>query len=169
MNDTSIKAKELVEQVKKLKPEVVLKKQNAEIKSTRAKEEEQKANVVLQSQTKVKEEVERRKVEASEFLSKCNVELKEAEKFKIMASHAVEKLREEAIREVSNYKLDIITKMSGVKPVLDAVLLIVNGKANINDLKNTLSRPKNLKQFDLNLIETEFEKFRKICNTYKAW
>jgi len=48
--------------------------------------------------------------------------------------------------------------MAGVDKVLQAVLLIINGKSNLSDLKNTLSRPKNLKQFDLNLIETEFEK-----------
>jgi len=49
-------------------------------------------------------------------------------------------------------------KMAGVDKVLQAVLLIVNGKSNLSELKNTLSKPKNLKGFDLNSIETEFEK-----------
>jgi len=61
MNDTGIKATELVEQVKRLKPEVEQKKKNAEMKSKKAEEEERKAAIVLTSQTKVKEEVEVKK------------------------------------------------------------------------------------------------------------
>jgi len=61
MNDTGIKAKELVEQVKRLKPEVEQKKRNAELKSKKSEEEEKKAALVLASQTKVKEEVEVKK------------------------------------------------------------------------------------------------------------
>jgi len=95
--------------------------------------------------------------------------LLEAEKFKLSASESVAKLREDSIREVGTYKQENILKMPGVDKVLQAVMLIVNGKASLSELKNTLSRPKNLKQFDLNLIETDFEKYRKICNTYKVW
>jgi len=60
-------------------------------------------------------------------------------------------------------------KMAGVDKVLMAVLLIITGKPNLSELKNTLSKPKNLKQFDLSLIETKFEQYQKICETYKGW
>jgi len=158
MNDTGIKAKELVEQVKRLKPEVEQKKKNAEMKSKKAEEEEKKAAVVLVGQIKVKDEVEVKKNYATSFLQNCDKELKEAEKFKISASQSVERLKEDNIREVGAYKQENILKMGGVDKVLQAVLLIINGKSNLSELKNTLSRPKNLKQFDLNLIETEFAK-----------
>jgi len=46
----------------------------------------------------------------------------------------------------------------GVDKVLQAVVLIITGKQKLDELKATLSKPKNLKQFDLNLIETDFEK-----------
>jgi len=91
-------------------------------------------------------------------LQNCEKELKEAEKFRTIAISSIEKLKEDNIREVGTYKQENIVKMVGVDKVLQAVLLIVNGKSNLSELKNTLSRPKNLKQFDLNLIETEFEK-----------
>jgi len=170
MNDTKIQAKELVESVKKLRPEVEIKKNNAELKSKKAEEEEGKAAIVLESQTKIKEEVEKAKSEALDFLHRCDKELKEAEKFKQTASASVEKLKEENIREVSNYKLDKIVNMGGgVDKVLQAVVLIITGKQKLEELRPTLSKPKNLKGFDLNLIETEFEKYRKICNTYKKW
>lgn len=102
MNDTKEKAKVLVEDVKKLRPEVEIKKNNAMLKSKKAEEEEAKASIVLESQTKIKEEVEKAKSEALDFLNKCDKELKEAEKFKQTASASVEKLKEENIREVSN-------------------------------------------------------------------
>jgi len=169
MNNTKKVAKDLVEQVKKLKPEVEEKKKNAESKSKIAEEEEKKANVVLESQKEVTEEVNAKQKEASEFLSKCNLELKEAEKFKSSAIAAVQKLDEAAIREVSGYKKENIVKMEGIPELLKAVLLIVTGKDKLDDLKNTLKNPKNLKEFDLNLIEDQFEKYKKICNTYKKW
>jgi len=59
--------------------------------------------------------------------------------------------------------------MAGVDKVLKSVLLIVTGNSNLNDLKSTLQKPKNLKQFDLNEIENSFEKYKKICETYKVW
>jgi len=62
MNDTKIKAKELIEQVKKLKPEVEEKKKSVEIKSKIADAEEKKAAILLESQIKVKEEVEMKKI-----------------------------------------------------------------------------------------------------------
>jgi len=66
--------------------------------------------------------------------------------------------------------LDKIVNMGGgVDKVLQAVVLIITGKQKLDELKATLSKPKNLKQFDLNLIETDFERYRKICNTYKKW
>jgi len=91
-------------------------------------------------------------------LQNCEKELKEADKFRPIAIAYIEKLKEDNIREVGGYKQENIVKMGGVDKVLQAVLLIVNGKSNLSELKNTLSRPKNLKLFDLNLIETEFEK-----------
>lgn len=170
MNETTIQAKELVESVKKLRPEVEIKKNNAQLKSKKAEEEEAKASIVLESQVKIKEEVEKAKSEALEFLHKCDKELKEAEKFKQTASASVERLKEDNIREVANYKLDKIVNMGGgVDKVLQAVVLIITGKQKLDELKATLSKPKNLKQFDLNLIETDFERYRKICNTYKKW
>jgi len=157
MNDTKIKARELVEQVKKLKPEVEEKKINAEMKSKKAEIEEKAANVVLESQSKVKEEVEQKKNSAFKFLQNCEKELKEADKFKSQATKSVENLKDDAIREVGAYKQENILKMAGVDKMLMAVMLIVNGKSSLSEMKNTL-KPKNLKQFDLNLIETDFEK-----------
>jgi len=98
MNDTKIKARELVEQVKQLKPEVEEMKTNAELKSRIAEAEERKAALVLETQEKVKEEVEQKKNAAFRFFQNCEKELKEAEKFKLSASLSVEKLREDAIR-----------------------------------------------------------------------
>jgi hypothetical protein len=46
----------------------------------------------------------------------------------------------------------------GVDKVLQAVVLIITGKQKLEVLRPTLSKPKNLKGFDLNLIETDFEK-----------
>lgn len=169
MNNTKKVAKDLVEQVKKLKPEVEEKKKNAETKSKIAEEEEKKANVVLESQKEVTEEVNAKQKEASEFLAKCNAELRNAEKFKSSAISAVQELKEDAIREVSAYKKENIVKMEGIPELLKAVLLIITGKDKLEDLKNTLSKPKNLKEFDLDLIENQFEKYKKICNNYKKW
>lgn len=66
-------------------------------------------------------------------------------------------MKEDAIREVGSYKQENILRMAGVDKVLMAVLLIINGKPNLAELKNTLSKPKNLKLFDLSLIETKFD------------
>jgi hypothetical protein len=169
MNQTSITAKDLIQQVKKLKPEVEQKKMNAEIKSKKAEEEEKKANIVLEHQEEVKKEVEEKKAEADEILNKVKHELQGAEKIKVQATAAVEKLKEDSIREVGGYKVENILKMAGVDKVLKSVLLIVTGNSNLNDLKSTLQKPKNLKQFDLNEIENSFEKYKKICETYKVW
>ena len=59
--------------------------------------------------------------------------------------------------------------MAGVDKVLQAVMLIITGKPYLSEIKALLSKPKNLKGFDLNLIENEFEKYRKIASTYKQW
>mmetsp|Transcript_66244 Transcript_66244/g.142989 ORF Transcript_66244/g.142989 Transcript_66244/m.142989 type:complete len:169 (-) Transcript_66244:458-964(-) len=166
MNDTSKVAKELVEQVKVLQPEVMEKKKNAEIKSKTAEEEEGKANVVLDSQKETKELVEGKVREAREFLDNTEKQLKEANKFKNSAVAAVERLKDDQVREVAAYKAENMAKMAGVEPVLKAVCMIVTGKGNLSDLKKTLV-PKNLKGFDLNLIETEFEKYKKICDNFK--
>jgi len=48
--------------------------------------------------------------------------------------------------------------MAGVDKVLQAVMLIITGRPNLSEIKAQLSKPKNLKGFDLNLIENEFEK-----------
>ena len=98
-------------------------------------------------------------------MQKCDKELKEAEKFKQTASASVEKLSEAQIKEVAAYKQDAILKMAGVDKVLQAVMLIITGRPNPSEIKAQLSKPKNLKGFDLNLIENEFEKYRKIAST----
>lgn len=50
--------------------------------------------------------------------------------------------------------------MAGVEPVLKAVSLLITGKSTLVGMKNTLN-PKNLKGFELNNIENEFEKYQK--------
>jgi len=157
MNETSQTAKKLVLQVTELTPKVEVQLARAEEKSKLASEQEAEAKVIMDAQASFKIEVEAAKNDADKIMAECKKELAIAEKIKKDCKTDIDLLNDADIKEVGNYGAETLKK-EGTKTVLAAVMLILTGKENLDQVKKILTQPKNLKEFDLERIGRELDK-----------
>lgn len=157
MNNTSKTAKELVEDVKKLTPIVTEKKKAAEEQSKTADAAEKKANVVLETQKDEKAKVEKMVAEAEAIEANVKSELAKASEVRKKAEKAVANLKDADVTEVKGFNVKKLAEKPGIESVLKAIMMLLTGKPAQDGWNKTIN-PKNLRDFDLDEIENDFEK-----------